>query len=414
MDPGETVPPFPWAKVRRGILRFLPWAFLWAAFCGFGVYLRAQIPWDDCLFELHGLDYGIHGYKLSHYHWIGQLNFRHPLFPFLMSPVILFGQRLLNLGNWPYWGFLCLVFSGVMTGATALVHGLVRRVPGADGWTAAGAAALFASFSYTWFLAACPESFPIACAALLLLPWWATHPQIRNPKVRKWGWIALAFLNGGITLTHAVKAALAYLADRGFAWKRIGRLSLVGAAVLLCGAGVILVRYALARWLGGVDKTNISDGIVYSLSSFSAFVDVRTAAHWLAHFFSEPIVTHGDSLSANHLTRSYSCVWASVSVAALYALAVWGCWRGRRLRLTRILLAMFAVDFALHILLLWGLEEGHIYCGHWFFLPAILAAILPTTFKGRARRFLTVFLFLLALVLFLLGAGHFSSSLSTP
>ena len=392
----------------RWLMPYLPFAVLWAAFLAFGLHVRSLMPWTTSV-NLHGLDYGWHGLTFSNYRYIGMASFRHPLLGVFTAPLSLFGQRLAELGVWPCWCFQLAVFAAVMAGSAFFVYSTLKAVDGVGRCEATAGAALFASFSYTWMLAACPESFPLACLALLATLRWGLSPRSSGSGwTARAGWLGVAVLNGGITLSNVAKVGLAFLTAHGFTRKRLVRVVQIGAAIAAMTLAVFLVRYVIFRITHGEWKSTLSDGVSSSISHIHGF-DLRTYLSLAVNFFSEPIITHGDQLTENILTRPYCTILAPLSVAALYAAAIIGAWRARRTPLVRMALVMFSVDFVLHIVMLWGLDEGQIYCGHWLFTPALFAALLPATLAGRMRLCANVMLFLLAAVIFACGALSFAT-----
>ena len=297
-----------------------------------------------------------------------------------------------------------------MTVAAYLLHSILSKVVGMGRCGALAGTVLFVSFSYTWLLAACPESFPIACvAALLVLRWGISNESAANGRIARMGWCALAIFNGGITATNGIKVILAFFAVRGITRKRVYHVACLCAVALIIVMAVILGRYAINWFAHGAAKANLSDGWTHSFRSFCHGLDVKTRWSLIANFFSEPIITHGDPLAQNHLSRPYVFVAEHVAVALLYVLAVAGGWLGRRHVLVRMILSMFLVDFLLHIVMFWGMDEGHIYCGHWLYAPAMLAALLPCMLSGWLRRGVLTLLFVLAGAIFTFGAYQFAT-----
>ena len=403
-----STPPQP-SSCMGFLRRAIPWLLLWGAFLAFGIFLRTNMPWDG-IPELHGLDYGGHGIVFSDYRWIAVANFRHPLLGLFTAPLPLFGQRLLAHGAWPFWIFLLVVFAAIMTVAAYLLHSTLSKVVGMGRCGALAGTVLFVSFSYTWLLAACPESFPIACvAALLVLRWGMSNESSANGRIARIGWCALAIFNGGVTATNGIKVILAFFAVRGITRKRVYHVACLCAVALIIVMVAILGRYAI-NWLAhGAAKANLSDGWTNSFLSFCHGLDVKTRWSLIANFFSEPIITHGDPLAQNHLSRPYVFAAEHVVVVLLYVLAAAGGWLGRRHVLVRMILSMFLVDFLLHVVLFWGMDEGHIYCGHWLYAPAMLAAFLPSLLAGWLRRGVLALLFVLACAIFTFGAYQFAT-----
>ena len=387
--------------------KIIAFCAIWASFFAFGVYLRTMMPWDS-IASLHGLDYIAHGIFFSDYRRIFMPGFRHPLLALITAPLPLFGGRLLEFGQWPYWCFLFAVFSAVMAGAVMLVYSTLKAVSGMKRIDAAAGTALYMSFSYTWLLAACPESFTLACAAGLLVLRWGVSPVSSRGKAGNIGWFALAVLNGGITTTNVVKVVLAFLAARGITRRRLLRLAVMGAILAAAVFLAMGIRYFLFNITHDVSKEHFSDGMVKSMVSF-AKLDFGQWLECTWNFFAEPVVTHGDALSVFHLERPYGSLLAPLSVITLYVAAAIGAWRARRQTIVKMVLAMHIVDILLHVVMTWGLDEGHIYCGHWLYTPAILAAMLPATCTGKARKFILAGLFALASVIFICGAYAFAT-----
>ena len=217
----------------------------------------------------------------------------------------------------------------------------------------------------------------------------------------------MAVLNGGITVTNGIKVVLAYLVVRGFSWRRVARLATILATIVLLASVIILARYAMFRISTGGAKANLSDGLVQSFQFIERGIGIQERLSKIASCFSEPIVTHGDPLEENIISRPYGTVVVPWAIVALYVSAAIGACRLWRHVLVRLVLAMFSVDLMLHVVVSWGLAEGHIYCGHWLYVPAILSALLPTSFKGRWRSMATAGVFVLALVLFVGGVVSF-------
>ena len=118
--------------------------------------------------------------------------FRHLFLYLITAPLSLFGRRILEIGGpWPYWCFLLTFFSAVMAGAVMLVHATLSAVQGAGRGTAVAGTALFFSFSYTWLLAACPESYPLACLAGLLVLRWGLVCIASRGKVKNFEWLRM-------------------------------------------------------------------------------------------------------------------------------------------------------------------------------------------------------------------------------
>jgi len=372
----------------------LPWVLLWMGFVVFGLWIRTIIPWHrdiawflhnvrySWVIEYNGYDYTRYGQMLSHFSMVFYAAFRHPFYGVIMSPVIFVAARLHELGDWPMWCFFIAFFSAVMTGASYLVAHLSRRLV---------AGILFASFASTWTLAATPESFGLSCLIALVVLWWAQRPK--GPESVA-GWCTLTVLAGGITSTQAVKVAIAYLVTN----KITKRLLLVIGGLLVC-AGLVVVGYFTLRVLlrhgNFLDPWhNFATYLVGGKKSFSAHL----GEIWV--FFSEPIVTRGERLSANVLSWQYPDLVRPLIAASVLIAAGVSAWVARRELLTKLLGAMFLVDVLIHFVFYWGMEEAQLYAGHWVYALPILIALGLSKLPPRHQRLATLLIYLQATAVF--------------
>ena len=400
----------------KKLFQIVPWLALWCAFVGFGVWMRMVQPWEvpPCgYYEIYGLDYLRYSQLLGHTHMIGYAAFRHPLYGWLLSPFILLGHRLHQFGEWPYWIWLICLFSTVMLASVFLIYRLACRLD-LSKVEAAVCAGLFASFAYVWFLAVCPESFGLSCLLSLAILSWGlgsadrqTRDEmafmgvpVKSPGLGRrldWaGWGLLAILSGGITSTQGVKAALAYLATH-----RITKKLLVVLALGIVGAFALVALVFTLRMMGRTESGRYLQGFLEAKENISMFfahdgITWGERFHQAWVFFSDPIVTRGAPLSMNVLKGGYSNLLAPVLVTLALVCATVGVWLGCRTTLVKMVGAMFLLDFGLHFVLFWGMDEAQIYAGHWFYAVPLLAGLVCLHLKGVARKGYVLLLGLLA------------------
>jgi len=389
-------------NAKRWILRILPWLILWGAFIAFGLWVRSVQPWETPpgkTLELHALDYRRYSQMLQHWNMIFYAAIRHPLYGWLMSPVILISAHFRELGEWPFWGWLITFFSAVMTLAHFLVYWMLRRLSLAR-LEAAALTALFASFAASWILSACPESFNISCVLALVTLHFALyvhrHADTMDRSLEYAGWGALALFTGGITCTQVVKTAMAYFVTRRPKWKV---LALIFLAILLAGflVGIVFcVRLYLRTEPGAYGREFAS--ALHNIGAFFVTGDVswtrRLGCFFI--FFTEPIVTRGVPFDWQILPARYGSSVVG-GLALLPALAALGAGVvARRDFIVRLIAAMFLVDVGIHFVLFWGMNEAQIYAGHWYYAIPILLGAGLLRLKGRPRRLAPAILFLAA------------------
>lgn len=400
---------------RAARFRFLPWFAVWTLFMVFASWLRSVLPWSDCdgtgLSEWigHEVDYGVYGMDYIPYsEWfrrmLAPIGIRHPLFNVLISPFSAFLICVRKLGMEPFWICLTGIFSAVMTGAVYLVGRIMRRV-GLSAAESVSCMALFMSFSYTWLLAACPESFGISCLLSLGLLLWGLRDAGRRMDMVGWG--VMAFLMGGVTSPQALKAVLAYVATH----RLTKRLLLALFAFCTCFLGVAGGLFGYRIYLKCSSGLGFGDAVMNSWGSCIRWFgtsDVSVADHvhrwWV--FFSEPLVLRGEDVLTSVLGGYSDCLAPSVAGCVLGCAAV-GALLHRRHALVKMIVAMFAVDFVLHFVLFWGMAEAQIYAGHWFYVTPLLAGCVLMHLQGRLRVAYAAFLGFLSAAAFVCNVQAF-------
>lgn len=365
----------------------------------FSSWLRAVLPWSDCgdaglseyiaLSECTGgaVDYGVYGMDYVPYseHFrrvLAPIGIRHPFFNVFILPISALLICVRKLGVEAFWICLTGIFCAVMTGAVCLVGRILRRI-GLSAMESVSCMALFASFSYTWLLAACPESFGISCLLSLGLLLWGIGDAGRRTGVAVWG--GMAFLMGGVTSPQALKAVLAYVATHRLSRKALFALLGFCASFLALAGGLFGYRI----WLKMQSGIEFGDAMMSSWSSFRMWFATSDASaagrvHQWWVFFSEPLVLRGENVLARVL-GNYSDWFSPLLAGCALACAAVGAWLHRRHALVKMVLAMFAVDFALHFVLSWGMDEAQIYAGHWFYAVPLLAGCVLMHLNGRLR-----------------------------
>lgn len=411
-------------------MKLLPWLLLWGAFVAFGIWVRSCQPWKlptpDPV-EIHGLDYHRYAWMLGHVTMIKYAAFRHPLYGWFMSPFILFGHRIREVGGlWAYWIWLVCLFSLVMTVAVWLVHKVLLRLE-LKPFERFVCCALFSSFASVWMLAACPESFGLSCVLALCTILWGLESARRcagdtvyGRQIDLVGWSALALLTGGVTITQLAKTGLAYAVTHK-----------VTKRLLLCFAGgfvlIVLLTvgiFALRMWGRNLSAApghaETLAGAWQNIDSYltASTVSLSTRFHRMWVFFSEPLVTRGEDFQQNEV-GTYRNMVAPLLVWCVLGCAAAGAWFNRRHPIVKLLAAMFAVDFAIHFVVAWGMIEAQIYAGHWFYGLPLLVGLLQSRVPSRGRFACSVGMLVLSVAIFsmnlfsILHAPPFAISMST-
>ena len=364
----------------KSLLRWYPWCALFVVFCAFGMYVHGRVI-EAHLQQVFGYDYATYMRQIRDFDWITYTGFRHPGLGFVLSPVVIVSSALAKVN-----GFACDCFIVAFMALVGVANvWLVKKIAG---WLAA---CLFLSFGFTWVLAAVPESFPLSMACLLSVVL-LCRSEAQTPAEMVLGrrdciWLALALVTTCVTITNGLKVAVAYMI---FNWSRIittrisvgkrrfpmwGTLMAGLAIVTLAGCAFFALR--MVRW--NMAHPDEAKSIAGALAQTMSWVPegmglwgrlkgfaVNFAVVPLLPIFSFSVLLKPPMPSAVGLAWGTALIlWA--------VLAMGTCWR---MRVVRVMAGMFSVDVLIHFVCGWGLDEGWVFCAHWFWMVPVLVGIL--------------------------------------
>ena len=196
-------------------------------------------------------------------------------------------------------------------------------------------------------------------------------------------WAVMAVASGAVTITNVVKPPIAWVCGLvGFSGlRKLTRRHVILLAALPLGGFAALFLYGVIKWVF-VHKIGIAAGVgsivkgVLEFMPDSIPLKERLWYSWQS-FFCEPICLHGSVIAHPVVEGGYATWLPHLVVAVILGLAAWSVIRSWRRPLVRAIVGMISFDFALHLVLGWGINEGQLYCGHWFWALPILIGLLP-------------------------------------
>jgi len=358
-------------------------ALVFMAFCctGFMMHFACRDAPKNELGWTSVAGYDSEGYVTHYTSPVGlmEVSHRHPLAALAMAPVTLVGL-LVTFRAGPGVGHYAVIGCFALIGAlTCWLLWTVLKKSGAERLSRISAMALWLSFAHVWILGGVAELFSISMAIMLgvLL---MVLCDVRDVRA----WIGASALAGGVTVTNFVKPVVAWLVAAGglrFVCKLRIRTVMIAAAVALGG----LVAAALAvmgKWVY-VDGITVGAGASITVNEVAKFLptDLSLARRlWLTWnaCWCEPMLLRESVIDQGMSLPPYGTVLPHVLGASVLALCAWSVIRNFRLPVVRAALAMVVFDFLLHVVIGWGIVEGQIYCGHWFWIVPLLVALLPS------------------------------------
>jgi len=309
---------------------------------------------------------------------IMEVNHRHPLMALATAPVTLVGLLVsfragCDIGTYAVLG--CFALIGALT---CWLLWLVMKKAGAERWPRIAAIALWVSFAHVWILGGIAELFcisiPIMLGVLLMVVC-----KVRDPRA----WAGMTVLAGGVTVTNFIKPLAAWIvAAEGLRSIRgLHRRIVLLILAVLVGGGILIALAVIGKWIF-VDEITVRKGIDITVDQVAVFLpkgfslSQRLWLTWNA-FWCEPMMLRESVIGQGPILHAYKTMLPHVLGAAILALCVWSAIRNFRLPVIRAALAMMFFDVVLHVIIGWGIAEGQIYCGHWFWIIPLFVALLP-------------------------------------
>ena len=306
---------------------------------------------------------------------------RHPFLKLILLPMIVFGTMLkAAFGTKAKLFFYLLIFNAVTAKSVQLVFRYLCDVCEITINRAVLLSILFALFFTNIILSFTPESFPISQMLMLTgIVWMSSHLDAKISFSRL---LLLSFLNLGITTTNIVKIVIAYWFTNDTVFHRLKSLLLVGVSIaslygvyfLLCLCLFLPQDKTVKQLINEqyIGYNQIAEPFKYPFFS-SEFVGIAFDGFWSPALIA-PKIDIGADLSIPELKdilapQLGAYRWSKRGISVCFLLLfLAGLFLNLRQRHVQILVFAFGFDVFLHLVLLFGYRENHIYAAHWMFL----------------------------------------------
>lgn len=356
---------------------------------------------------------------------------RHPLITPLLYPFYMLNHWIMRTFDFN----ACTIIMAVLVVAAStysviFMYRTLKEIMGLKRRDSIWLTALLFSFASIMTSSMSPDHF-IFSLLLLVFSLYVFGRCIKSGKPLKW-WKAgvLYFLTTGITLTNGVKELIGTVFANGrqaLKLKNIALYFVLPSTILIAAYAIqyetlskprkekseAIIALAEAKDPSLIVKDSINKlknqaitGERISEKPFLKWIDLDSSRPngIVEALFGESFQLHKDYLLGDiYLGRPAEVhyhSWLNYCVNAIIVLLfVGGIVVGRRNRIVQMLLCWFAIDFLIHVVLGFGLNEAYINGTHWmFFIPVAMACLYAKARGNRlallrwATAFLTVYL----------------------
>jgi hypothetical protein len=373
-----------------------------AYFSTFAVYLLSNYTLDKDVLGMMGYDtplFLVPSDKTFIFTNIANWKIRHPLFTFLYLPVIILDEILRFMGINITWALFTLCTTGMMSMTGLMIFKVLRYEKLCDGFSLL-CLLFYYSFAYVMLLSIQIESFVVTMFFSMLLVSY-TLKQKKNIVTDNILFLGMT----GTTLTNAVKVLLVQLFQRSgnlcFCIRRFFLSTLLFFFCLLITIPNLVERMIHSRYLKNAffDDTFQYQGT--ELNKFSLFTN---------NFLFEPLLFHqSESVYSNEtiLLPAYQSWAYYIPVTAVYILAFTTVILNWKNIIVKLFLVFWSIDIFITFIIGYGVEEGQIMCGHWFFfLPLLMGVLLKNIGYMLIRYIIVSILSLITIFFFSYNVTH--------
>ncbi|AKU69215.1 DUF6080 domain-containing protein [Prevotella fusca] len=364
---------------------------------------------------------------------------RHPLYLTFLYPLYLLNHWLIQVFGYNfavYFMAVIIIFSAFY--AVLFMYRIFREILGLKQSDSTILTLFLFSFGHILIPSMVPDHFIISLM-LLSMTLYITGKKIRKGQMlTAWQSLVLTFFTAGMATSNGVKTLLAGLFTNGrkfFTWKYI-TIGVVLPVLLLVGIQqsqyylLEVPQKAVIHKIEKIKREKDPKGVAEHYRKRNAWqrshlgqpVGQGAITRWLdvstprtttlvENFFGESIQLHQRYLlkdvSWNRpVFVSYSWIVNYVVEAVIVLLFILGILLGRRRRFFQMLLAWFACDVTLHLILGFGITEVYIMTAGWAFIIPIACGYLLKGLSHKPRRLLRGLLLVLTIYLWIYNGGQ--------
>lgn len=319
-------------------------------------------------------------------------NFRHPLYVLINLPSMIIDLILPKTFHVFVYALSSCVLSALNN---LLIFKIISHIGGKTNYYISSifVIILYSTFAHVILLSAQAETFIYTQFFLLLF----ILLTILNLSTSYTDNILFAFLTG-TTLTNCIKFFLIKLCDSNFNIKKTLTKTL--------RSSYIFIILFLSTFLGLVYRIfykniPIGNAIFNDTMKFIHNMPNRLYLAW-NNFFSEPLLFHSSknvvyTKDSTTLDPYPSIIFHGI-ILFILLFSLIGLVKNRKKMIGKICFLCFSCDCFIHFIMGYGLNELHLFCGHWmFFIPICCALSLNDIQSDMTRKVFITIIFIISL-----------------
>lgn len=288
-------------------------------------------------------------------------------------------------------GIICLALMNLLiTGGLVLIYRYLKQIVMVPTRRALLLTGFTGCFFTTVVLSFTTETYPFSFFLLVFSLLMLSREYKLTGYIKGRTILFLAFLCGGVTITNAAKPAMAVFLNKTPFWRKIRTGFKVMLPFVICVA-VIMGFYTLkAKLLNpeGPSPIDTTQQLGQYFIHDETFCKQALVDFWGNTIVSTPLTQQLVGKEAVLRPSEYLHSWQNGAMVFLLVLVAGSACLNIRNKYVQLLLMYLSVDFVIHFIIRYGMNEAILFGGHWMFAVPILLGWLYTRLPVRMYRIL--------------------------
>lgn len=321
----------------------------------------------------------------------GAFDISHPFFGIFHLLKTLLIILLTTLFKEKTSGIICLMLMNLLiTGGLVLIYRYLKQIVQISSRRALLLTGFTGCFFTTVVLSFTTESYPFSFFLLVFSLLMLSREYKLTGYIKGRTILFLSFLCGGITITNAAKPAMALFLNKAPFWRKIRTGIKVMLPFVICVA-VIMGFYTLKAKLfnpEGPSPIETTGQLGQYFIHDETFGKQALVDFWGNTIISTPLTQQLVGKEVVLRPSEYLHSWNNAVIMFLLFLVTASALLNLKNKYVQLLLMYLSIDFVIHFIIRYGMNEAILFGGHWMFAVPILLGWLYTRLPVRMYRIL--------------------------
>lgn len=321
----------------------------------------------------------------------GAFDISHPFFSVFHLLKTLLIILLTTLFKEKTTGIVCLILMNLLTtGGLVLIYRYLKQIVQVSSSRALLLTGFTGCFFTTVVLSFTTETYPFSFFLLVFSLLMISKEYKLTGYIKGRTLFFLSFLCGGVTITNAAKPAMALFLNKASFWRKMRTGFKVMLPFVVCVA-VVMGFYTIKAKLfhpEGPSPIETAGQFGQYFIHDETFAKQVLVDFWGNTIISTPLTQQLVGKEVVLRPSEYLYGWYNAVIMFLFFLVAASALLNLKNKYVQLLLMYLSIDFVIHFIIRYGMNEAILFGGHWMFAVPILLGWLYTRLPVRMYRIL--------------------------